>query len=218
MFHTRLLMRRPRKSRSISCSAARSPATQPACSSQALLVSVSGAADAVAKFGGSWTFVALFVGAMVGWVVLNVVLLAHQGRTFDPYPYILLNLFLSMLAAIQAPVILMSQNRQAAKDRVTAEHDYEVNLDRRCRCAAWQRQLGISFARYRFLWDSSHALPSSLLLPLPKASATSSAMALANSAPMGFNAPCVRSLSTFNISRPVMSGKCTPSRRTSGRA
>ena len=86
------------------------------------------AADAVASFGGSWTFVGLFAAVMVAWVALNGVLLMARGKTFDPYPYILLNLFLSMLAAIQAPVILMSQNRQAEKDRVGAEHDYEVNL------------------------------------------------------------------------------------------
>jgi uncharacterized membrane protein len=86
------------------------------------------AADAVALFGGSWTFVGLFAAAMVAWVALNAVILLAAGSTFDPYPYILLNLFLSMLAAIQAPVILMSQNRQSAKDRLTAEHDYEVNL------------------------------------------------------------------------------------------
>ncbi len=86
------------------------------------------AADAVASFGGSWTFVGLFASVMVVWVVLNAWLLISRGNTFDPYPYILLNLFLSMLAAIQAPVILMSQNRQAEKDRISAEHDYEVNL------------------------------------------------------------------------------------------
>jgi len=86
------------------------------------------AADAVARFGGSWTFVGLFLGVMLLWVGLNVVLLASRGQTFDPYPFILLNLFLSMLAAIQAPVILMSQNRQSDKDRLAAEHDYEINL------------------------------------------------------------------------------------------
>ena len=86
------------------------------------------AADAVASFGGSWTFVGLFGAAMLVWVALNGALLASLGKTFDPYPYILLNLFLSMLAAIQAPIVLMSQNRQAQKDRVTAEHDYEINL------------------------------------------------------------------------------------------
>ena len=86
------------------------------------------AADAVASFGGSWTFVGLFAATMFGWVVLNAWLLASRGKTFDPYPYILLNLFLSMLAAIQAPIILMSQNRQSEKDRIASEHDYEVNL------------------------------------------------------------------------------------------
>lgn len=86
------------------------------------------AADAVAAFGGSWTFVGLFAAAMVLWVGLNGLLMMSHGKTFDPYPYILLNLFLSMLAAIQAPIILMSQNRQSEKDRVSAEHDYEVNL------------------------------------------------------------------------------------------
>lgn len=86
------------------------------------------AADAVASFGGSWLFVGLFLTAMVVWVSLNAWLLHTRGQTFDPYPFILLNLFLSMVAAIQAPIILMSQNRQTEKDRITAEHDYEVNL------------------------------------------------------------------------------------------
>jgi uncharacterized membrane protein len=82
-------------------------------------------ADRVASFGGSWTFLILFSAVIIGWTVINSWMLA---RGFDPYPYILLNLFLSMLAAIQAPIIMMSQNRQAAKDRLTAAHDYEVNL------------------------------------------------------------------------------------------
>jgi len=86
------------------------------------------AADAVAIFGGSWTFVGLFAAVMLLWVGLNAFLLMNRGKTFDPYPYILLNLFLSMLAAIQAPIILMSQNRQSEKDRINAGHDYEVNL------------------------------------------------------------------------------------------
>ena len=86
------------------------------------------AADRVAAFGGSWTFVGLFTAAVLGWVAVNGLLMWRQGQAFDPYPYILLNLILSMLAAIQAPVILMSQNRQAEKDRIHAEHDYEVNL------------------------------------------------------------------------------------------
>ena len=86
------------------------------------------AADAVAKFGGSWTFIILFGIVLVCWVILNSVILANYNKAFDPYPYILLNLFLSMLASIQAPIILMSQNRQAELDRINAEHDYEVNL------------------------------------------------------------------------------------------
>jgi uncharacterized membrane protein len=86
------------------------------------------AADAVARFGGSWIFITLFALTMVAWVVLNSWVLVRHDGGFDPYPYILLNLFLSMLAAIQAPIILMSQNRQSAKDRANAEHDYEVNL------------------------------------------------------------------------------------------
>lgn len=83
-------------------------------------------ADQVATFGGSWTFIVLF-GVIIGlWISINLgVLLA---RPFDPYPFILLNLVLSTLAALQAPVIMMSQNRQAAKDRLQAEHDYRVNL------------------------------------------------------------------------------------------
>ncbi len=85
-------------------------------------------ADRVASFGGSWTFILLFGSVLIVWVLINAYLLMRNGDTFDPYPYILLNLFLSMLAAIQAPVILMSQNRQALKDRLDAEHDYEVNL------------------------------------------------------------------------------------------
>jgi uncharacterized membrane protein len=86
------------------------------------------AADAVARFGGSWTFIGIFMTILVVWVVLNSALLVRSHEVFDPYPYILLNLFLSMLAAIQAPIILMSQNRQAEKDRGDAAHDYEVNL------------------------------------------------------------------------------------------
>jgi len=81
-------------------------------------------ADRVAAFGGSWTFIVLFVAAMVVWILIN-----SRGVTpLDPFPFILLNLMLSCLAALQAPVIMMSQNRQAAKDRLDAQHDYEVNL------------------------------------------------------------------------------------------
>jgi len=87
-------------------------------------------ADHVASFGGSWTFILLFAGFLVGWVILNTFILKNlaSGDQFDPYPYILLNLFLSMLAAIQAPIIMMSQNRQAENDRKASMEDFEVNL------------------------------------------------------------------------------------------
>ena len=85
-------------------------------------------ADKVASFGGSWLFISIFMSVMVIWILLNSLILLKFNSSFDPYPYILLNLVLSMLAAIQAPIILMSQNRQAYKDRLSAEHDYEVNL------------------------------------------------------------------------------------------
>ena|ERR1051325_9306276 len=84
-------------------------------------------ADRVAAFGGSWTFIIIFAVILLS-VLLNTVILARRSASFDPYPYILLNLFLSMLAAVQAPVILMSQNRQGVRDRLDAAHDYEVNL------------------------------------------------------------------------------------------
>jgi uncharacterized membrane protein len=83
-------------------------------------------ADRVAAFGGSWPFILVFCAVMVVWVVVNTWVLAEN--TFDPYPYILLNLVLSMLAALQAPIIIMSQNRQAAKDRLQADLDYRINL------------------------------------------------------------------------------------------
>lgn len=83
-------------------------------------------ADKVAEFGGSWSFITVFGAFIFTWIILNsVALLAHP---FDPYPYILLNLFLSTLAALQAPIIMMSQNRLAARDRLRAEQDYIVNL------------------------------------------------------------------------------------------
>jgi uncharacterized membrane protein len=81
-------------------------------------------ADSVAAFGGSWTFILTFLGALVVYAAMNVYL---AGRAWDPYPFILLNLMLSMLAAIQAPVIMMSQNRQDTKDRLRGELDYDVN-------------------------------------------------------------------------------------------
>ncbi|HET8713600.1 MAG TPA: DUF1003 domain-containing protein [Gemmatimonadales bacterium] len=83
-------------------------------------------ADKVAQFGGSWAFIGLFGAILICWMGINSWVLVR--RPFDPYPFILLNLVLSTLAALQAPVIMMSQNRQAAKDRMHAQQDYEINL------------------------------------------------------------------------------------------
>ena len=85
-------------------------------------------ADTIAKFGGSWTFILLFVGFLVAWIVLNVEILPRRGSAVDPYPFIFLNLILSMVAALQAPIIMMAQNRQSARDRMEAASDYQVNL------------------------------------------------------------------------------------------
>ena len=85
-------------------------------------------ADRVAAIGGSWGFIITFSVILLGWMLLNSDVLSHFGMAFDPYPYICLNLMLSTLAAIQAPVIMMSQNRQSAKDRLAASLDYRTNL------------------------------------------------------------------------------------------
>jgi uncharacterized membrane protein len=91
-------------------------------------------ADKVAAIGGSWAFIIGFSLFLVAWAVLNIVVLA--ARAFDPFPFIFLNLMLSMLAALQAPIIMMSQNRQAAKDRLDARLDYETNLRSEAEIAA----------------------------------------------------------------------------------
>lgn len=83
-------------------------------------------ADKIAVFAGSWKFIISFIVILILWIIFNSLYLVF--RPFDPYPFILLNLILSCLAALQAPVIMMSQNRQEAKDRLRSEHDYEVNL------------------------------------------------------------------------------------------
>ena len=85
-------------------------------------------ADKVASFGGSWTFIIIFLSFLTVWIIWNSYIFFNLPQAFDPYPYILMNLFLSMTAAIQAPIILMSQNRQSVRDRLDAAHDYEVNL------------------------------------------------------------------------------------------
>ena len=83
--------------------------------------------DRLAGFAGSWLFIGLFTGVFFVWIAINTIVLMY--RPFDPYPFILLNLVLSAIAAIQAPVIIMSQNRQEERDRMNAEHDYQVNLN-----------------------------------------------------------------------------------------
>ena len=83
-------------------------------------------ADRIATFGGSWKFIIVFISILVGWIALNAIVLL--SRAFDPYPFILLNLILSCLAALQAPVIMMSQNRAEARDRLRAQNDYKINL------------------------------------------------------------------------------------------
>lgn len=84
--------------------------------------------DRVAAVGGSWGFIILFTVVLLGWMLLNSEVLARWGLAFDPYPFIFLNLMLSTLAAVQAPIIMMSQNRASAKDRIAAGLDYEINL------------------------------------------------------------------------------------------
>ena len=86
------------------------------------------AADGVAKVAGSWSFIIFFLSALLLWAFLNTEILGPRHEAFDPYPYVFLNLVLSMLAAVQAPIIMMSQNRQSARDRLDAEIDHEVNV------------------------------------------------------------------------------------------
>jgi CRP/FNR family transcriptional regulator, cyclic AMP receptor protein len=102
-------------------------------------------ADKVASFGGSWTFIISFGIVLVIWVVFNST--ALLSKHFDPYPYILLNLFLSMIASIQAPVIMMSQNRQSSKDRLKSDLDYEVNLKAELEVAHLHRKVDHIYER-----------------------------------------------------------------------
>ena len=107
-------------------------------------------ADKVASFGGSWTFIIIFALIMLVWVTINTVaLFSHH---FDPYPYILLNLFLSMIAAIQAPVIMMSQNRQAAKDRLKADLDFQVNFKAELEVAQLHHKIDHIYERLEEHW------------------------------------------------------------------
>ncbi|MBL7780619.1 MAG: DUF1003 domain-containing protein [Saprospiraceae bacterium] len=108
-------------------------------------------ADKVAQFGGSWTFILSFTGVLVVWIIVNTVILT---KAFDPYPYILLNLMLSCLAALQAPVIMMSQNRKEAKDRERAEDDYLINLKAEIEIRHLHRKIDLSLVeQYEHLCD-----------------------------------------------------------------
>lgn len=120
-------------------------------------------ADHVAAFGGSWTFILTFLAVLMGWIAINS--LSLLTKPFDPYPYILLNLVLSCIAAIQAPIIMMSQNRQASRDRLSAENDYQVNLKAELEIRAigekldllihnqWQRLIEIQQVQMEMLED-----------------------------------------------------------------
>jgi uncharacterized membrane protein len=132
-------------------------------------------ADRVARFGGSWTFIILFVTALVAWVGLNTLALFRLGPAFDPYPFIFLNLILSMVAALQAPIILMSQNRQAARDRISASLDYEVNLKAELEIMALHEKLdALRIGRLEILLEKQGQTLEQLLqlqVPRPVASA-----------------------------------------------
>src|ERR1041385_8703418 len=108
-------------------------------------------ADKVASFGGSWPFIIIFGAIMTVWMTVNIVQVAH----FDPYPFILLNLALSTVAAIQAPIIMMSQNRQASKDKLLAENDYQVNLKAEIEIEALLRGQAEILARLNLLERSA---------------------------------------------------------------
>jgi uncharacterized membrane protein len=116
-------------------------------------------ADRVARFGGSWTFILLFVATLIVWVALNGFLMKAQAGAFDPYPFVFLNLILSMVAALQAPIILMSQNRQANRDRVAASLDYDVNLNAELEIMAVHEKLdGFRIDRFHALVEKQHAM------------------------------------------------------------
>ncbi len=114
-------------------------------------------ADRVAEIGGSWTFVIGFFVFLLAWTLLNTVALPAADH-LDPYPFIFLNLILSMLAAIQAPIIMMSQNRQAAKDRIEARHDFEVNLKAELEILALHEKLDRMQAEHGAQLSALHAI------------------------------------------------------------
>lgn len=101
--------------------------------------------DKVAQFGGSWAFILSFVGLLVLWIAVNAFVLAEKA--YDPYPFILLNLILSCVAALQAPIIMMSQNRQEEKDRRRSENDYMVNLKAELQIRSLQQKIDLLFEK-----------------------------------------------------------------------
>jgi uncharacterized membrane protein len=116
-------------------------------------------ADRVARFGGSWTFILLFVSTLVVWVALNGILMKSGAHAFDTYPFVFLNLILSMVAALQAPIILMSQNRQANRDRCAAALDYDVNLKAELEIMAVHNKLDdLRIDRLHDLVERQHAM------------------------------------------------------------
>jgi uncharacterized membrane protein len=120
-------------------------------------------ADKVASFGGSWTFIITFLTTMACYIILSVAMVAFHGHSWDEYPFILLNLFLSLLAAIQAPVIMMSQNRQDQKDRLRSELDFEVNRRAEAEIQALSRK--IHFLGDKLADIDDHLRPSRTLSP-----------------------------------------------------
>ncbi len=110
-------------------------------------------ADKIAKFGGSWAFISFFGIVLVVWMTINTIHLFEQP--FDPYPFILLNLVLSCLAAVQAPVILMSQNRQSARDRISSENDYQTNLKAELQTRQINAKLDLLMKHH---WQDMHEL------------------------------------------------------------
>jgi uncharacterized membrane protein len=131
-------------------------------------------ADTIARVGGSWSFILAFLAFLVVWTVLNAWLLGRDS--FDPYPFIFLNLILSMLAAIQAPIIMMSQNRQAERDRIDASHDYAINLKAEIEIMALHEKLDeIRFQEIILLRDQIRALTEQVARISPPASGSAPA-------------------------------------------
>ncbi|AXY75472.1 DUF1003 domain-containing protein [Paraflavitalea soli] len=111
--------------------------------------------DKVARFGGSWKFIISFTIILVGWILYNI--LSPEKESFDPYPFILLNLVLSCIAAMQAPIIMMSQNRQEEKDRKRAENDYLVNLKAEMEVRSLQKNVDLLLQeQIKTLYDMQH--------------------------------------------------------------